>query len=418
MSRRCTTHCVDGCAKCFPPVIDATKAFTEQQEKLHALKESQEEEYYWELVKHGVFSEPPPKDETEAIEREAKRILKERLEKEEMERRKIVRKRRPRVKLKETPNLRRRYKFKTRQLANIMEIPLFNKPFPILDRSRLYDPTSIFHKWYRQLERDAKERGVSILDARRRGDARYEDYTRWKTEFEIVEGKPIDVNVGYVMPEIVMIDGVAISVDPVKAEASAPPPTTVQEVLPDGSTKTHMVKQLAMPQKIKRSVGVKTPHLKSPSTYGELINALPYRQTTMLTIEERNFYRDYAAGNLTRAALEKKHGEKTDDEILLLENRAIRHAFKYRLLEPPLEAFEHDFERLLDEDHKLDELLVSKTGGGNIGGRIISGKLDRYGRTTQLNSFRTPPVKAGRGGQGAVDNGAPDYDDFGDESAA
>ena len=65
----------------------------------------------------------------------------------------------------------------------------------------------------------------------------------------------------------------------------------------------------------------------------------------MITPEERAFYKDYANRNMTRKQVEEKHGEKTDDEILLLENRAIKWAFKLCLLEIPLQEFEPDWER-------------------------------------------------------------------------
>ena len=53
-----------------------------------------------------------------------------------------------------------------------------------------------------------------------------------------------------------------------------------------------------------------------------------------------------------------------------------------------------------------------------VNGHVTGGKLDRYGRTMKLNSFRTRPIRETGGGSSAADNGAPDYDDFGDESAA
>jgi hypothetical protein len=421
-TKRCHAHGIDACVKCFP-VSNAD--IVERRKVIDALRDQEDAERYAALVEAGMVPEPPPKNELEAIEREAKRIEKERIEKEEMERRKIVKKRRIRPpRPKETPNLRLQYKFSTRQLADVMDIPLFNKQFPVRDRSLLYDSNpktkTIYRKWYTQIAENAEERGVPISKGRRRGDSRYEDIRFEKVEFDIVEGKPVVVSAGYVAPEIVMIDGVAVSVDPVDVESLAPPapPKTKTEFFPDGSTKVHVVKQLAMPDKIKSGTKPNRPKQYSPKTYGELINALPFRPETMLTIEERAFYRDYAARNLTAAQLMEKHGEKTDDDILLLENRAIRHAFKLRLLDPPWEALYREFELDLDEDYRLDALMVSKTGAGYIGGHVTGGKLDRYGRTMKLNSFRTRPIRESGGGSSTADNGAPDYDDFGDESAA
>jgi hypothetical protein len=426
-TKRCHAHEIDACVKCFP-VSNAD--IVERQKVIDAHRDQQDAERWAELVRRGLAPEPPPKDEIEAIEREAKRIEKERIEKEEKERRKIVKKRRVRPpKPKETPNLRLQYKFSTRQLADVMDVLLFNKKFQVRDRSLLYDSNpktkTIYRKWYTQIAENAAERGVPIRQGRRRGDSRYENLLdkQEKTEFEIIDGKPVVVSAGYVPPEIVMIDGVAVSVDPVDVESLAPPappapPKTVTEILPDGSTRVHIVKEFGLPDKIKRRVRIESPVQKSPSTYGDLINALTYRWETMLTIEERAFYRDYAARNLTAKQLDEKHGEKTDEDILLLENRAIRHAFKLRLLDPPLEALYREFELDLDEDYRLDALMVSKSGGGYIGGHVTGGKLDRYGRTMKLNSFRTRPIRETGGGSSEADNGAPDYDSFGDESAA
>ncbi len=424
-TKRCKAHGIDACPECFPV---NNNALLKQQEKIKILRDQEEAEAFADDVRRGLITvpEPPPKDELEAIEREAKRIEKERLEKEEIERRKIVKKRRVRPpKPKETPNLRRQYKFTTRQLAEVMDVPLFNKPFRVPDRSLLYDSNlktkTIYRKWYTQIAKNAEERGVPIWEGRRRGDARYENVLdkHEKTEFEIIDGKPTVVSVGYTPPEIVMIDGVAVCVDEVPTPPSPQLPKIVNEVLPNGSVKTHVVKILEAPAKIKRASGPKIPVQKSPSTYGELINSLPYHGETMLTKEERDFYRDYAARNLTAEQLKDKHGEKTDEDILLLENRAIRHAFKLRLLDPPLEDLYRDFKLDLDEAYKLDVSMISKSGGGYIGGRVTGGKLDRYGRTMQLNSFRTRPIRESCGaGSSKADNGAPDFDDFGDESAA
>jgi hypothetical protein len=418
--KSCEAHGVAKCPTCFPE-SDAVRAFREQREKLKALWEAQEEERYLEMVRLGEIV-PPPKNETEAMEQGAARITKERLEKEEMAKRKIVRKRRPKFEPKETPNLRLRYKFMPRQVADVLDIPLFNEPFSVLNRSLLYDPASIFHSWYGQLKKDMEDRGlVDIRDARRRGDQRYEDYTRWQTEWEVIDGKPTVVTSEdrYVRPEFVMIDGVAHFVDPVEADALAAAGVAVP-VTEETEPADLFITKTPMPTKIKRRVGVKTPRQKSPSTYGEMINMLPYRLDVMITPEERAFYKDYAARNLTRKGLEEKYGEKTDDEILLLENRAIKWAVKLRLLEPPLEEFEPDWERLLDEDIEADKRMISKTGGACIGGRVISGKLNRYGKTTKLNSFRTPPIRegSGYGDSGSEGRWSPDYDDFGDESAA
>jgi hypothetical protein len=425
-TRRCEAHGVDACVTCFP-VSNAD--IVERRKVIDALRDQEDAERWAELVRRGLAPEPPPKDEIEAIEREAKRIEKERLEREEMEKRKIVRKRRVRPpKPKETPNLRLQYKFSTRQLADVMAIPLFNEPFRAPDRSLLYDSNprtkTIYRKWYTQIAKNAEERGVPIREGRRRGDTKYENLLdkQEKTEFEIIDGKPTVVSAGHVPPVMQMINGCAIfmdAADAVDEVPSPPPPKTHTEVLPDGSTKVHVVKQLAMPNKIHRGASAKFSVQKSPSTYGELINSLPYIWPTMLTIEERAFYRDYADRNLTAAQLKVKHGEKTDDDILLLENRAIRHAFKLRLLDPPLtELLYRDFELDLDEDWKHDIQMISKTGGGYIGGHVTGGKLDRYGRTMKLNSFRTRPIRETAGGSFAADNGAPEYDDFGDESAA
>jgi hypothetical protein len=418
--KHCEVHGAEKCAECFPPG-DAVLAFREQQAKVRKLKEQREEEIYAAKVARGEII-PPPKDEIEAMEQEAARTLKARLEKEEMEKRKIVRKRRPKFKPKETPNLRLRYKFATRQVADVMDIPLFNKPFQVPNRSLLYEPTSIFHEWYRQLKKNAEDRGLlDIRDARRRGDQRYEDYTRWQTEWEVIDGKPTVVTAEYIRPEFVMgIDGVAHFVDPVEAEALVAAGVAVSTT-EESEPADPFITKVPTPKKIKRRFGVKTPRQKSPSTYGEMINMLPYRQETMLTIEERNFYKDYAARNLTRKELEEKYGEKTDDEILLLENRAIKWAVKLRLLEPPLEEFEPDWERMLDEDIAFDIRMISKSGGAYIGGRVHAGKLNRYGKTMKLNSFRTRPLRQevqGYGDSGSNDTSRPDFDDYGEDSAA
>jgi hypothetical protein len=425
-TRRCEAHGVDACVTCFP-VSNAD--ILRQRKVIDAIRDQEDAERWAALVEAGRVPEPPPKNELEAIERDAKRIEKERVEKEETERRKIVRKHRIRLpKPKETPNLRRQYEFSTRQLADVMDTPLFNKSFPVKDRSLLFDNhpnrkfRNIYHKWYTQIAKNAKDRGVPISKGSRRGDYRYENVfdKQEKMEFEIIDGKPVVVSAGYIPPVMQMINGCACFVDAADQVPSLPaPPKTRTEVLSDGSTKVHVVKQLAMPDKIKRASGPKFPVPKSPSTYGELINALPYRWETMLTSEETDFYKDYADRNLTAAQLKVKHGEKTDEDILLLENRAIRHAFKLRLLDPPLEELMYrDFELDLDEAYKLDAIMVGKSGGGYVNGRVTGGKLDRYGRTMKLNSFRTRPIREGGGGPSQADNGAPDYDDFGDESAA
>jgi hypothetical protein len=415
--KSCEDHGVAKCPTCFPE-SDAAKAFREQREKLKALKDAQEEARYLERVKRGEII-PPPKNEDEALEQEAARILKERLEKEEMAKRKIVRKRRPKFKPKETENLRRRYKFTTRQVADVLDIPLFNEPFQVLNRSLLYDPTSIFHRWYMQLEKNKKDRGLlDIRDARRRGDARYEDYTRWQTEWEVVDGKPTVVTAEYVRPEFVMIHGVAHFVDPVEADALAAAGVAVP--VGEKSPADPFITEAPTPNKIKRRIGVKTPRQKSPSTYGEMVNMLPYKRETMLTTEERSFYKDLASRNMTRKQLEEKYGEKTDDEILLLENRAIKWAIKLRLLEPPLEEFEPDWERKLDEDIEADKRMISKSGGASIGGRVHAGRLNRYGKTIKLNSFRTAPIRqgSGYGDSGSEGRWSPDSDDYGEDSAA
>ena len=154
------------------------KAFREQREKLYVLLDKQADDHYAACVEAGRIPLPPPKDEVEAMEREAARILEERLEKEEMDRRRIVRKRRPKFKRKETPNLRLRFKFTPRQVADVLGIPLFNKPFRVLDRSLLYDTNpetkTIFRKWYVQIAKDAeivvlhlaREDAVAMLDTK------------------------------------------------------------------------------------------------------------------------------------------------------------------------------------------------------------------------------------------------------------
>jgi hypothetical protein len=415
--KRCTTHGVYLCAHCFPlkkhkHVCADTRSSGTPIWKLHDHVEKIEGRLF------GYVPDPepeqPPKNELEFIEREAKQIEKARLDKEELERRKKLGKKRVRApKPKYTRNLRVENGFSTRQLATILDEPSFSAPFQVPDRTKLKDPLSIYFKWLKEIEADARLRGKPLNEGRRRGYSRYATHTKMhKVEYEFVDGKPAIVRADqdYEEPEITMVDGVLVTLDK---------PKTVAEKLPDGSTKIHIVKQVSMDKKTARRAGSRLPATMTPSTYGELIESLPLKWATIITKEEANFYREYAARNIPAEELQKKYPDLADDESRLqLENRIVRWGFIKLLLEPPLGIRSRDFEQELDESIALDIKMISKTGGACIGGGVYGSKLTKYGRSRNLTSFRTPPIQESWGSSYDVDNSGPDHDDYGEDSAA
>jgi len=424
---RCTIHGAYLCAYCFPFKRREPKIIADTRSCGVSASDPNLHERVLEIeqrVRLGITGplpeeeemEPEPTDELSIIAREVERIEKARLQKEEMERRKKVGKKRVRApKSKETPNLRVANGFSTRQVATILDEPSFMAPFQVPDRTLLKDKLSIYHKWLREIEADAQRRCVPMNKARRRGDRRYEslaDRLHDKVEVDVIDDKPTIVRAEreYTDLELAMVDGVLVTLDE---------PKTVEEKLPDGSTKIHIVKQLPMDSRIARRAGSCLPVTKTPSTYGELIESLPLKWVTIITKEEAHFYREYAARNLSAADLEKNFPELADDESRLqLENRIVRWGFLKRLLEPPLGPKYCCFERELDAQIRLDIIMISKTGGAYIGGGVYGSKLTKYGQSRNLTSFRTPLVREGWGTSSESDNGGPDYDDFGEESVA
>jgi hypothetical protein len=142
------------------------------------------------------------------------------------------------------------------------------------------------------------------------------------------------------------------------------------------------------------------------------------KKTTALSEKEVSFYRDYATNNLTVPHMIEKHGAWTDDEIRELENRIIRHAAKVRLVEVLRDNSTDEYTRGLDEARQATEMSVDKAGGGSIGASgIHRGKLGKYGDPRGLDDFRTPlPKMDGSGWSPSARDGAPERDDFGEES--
>ena len=374
---------------------------------------------------------PPPKDETEAIERQVAEIVEAEKKRIEEAARKIVRKRRVRYKDKETPHLRLLCGITTRALAAVLDTFEFNKPFQVLDRSLLYNMRTKYGRWYNALQVYARTNGCDIRDATRRAQYKYledcaddgaDDYADElggsdrgpKDEVVTIgpEREPLDV-------EVVMVGGAAISMTHAEAEALLKPPKTKVEILPDGSTRIHVVKEFKAPAKIALRASRRVRKLISPGTYGELMNMLPYRMEQMMTREEEAFYKDYANGNLSRDELKKKHWDFNEEDILLIENRIVNHAFRMKLVALLPENSSRSAEQQMAENWAREAKLISKTSGGAINGSIQAGKLDRYGRRCALNSFWTAPLAETYGGWQPSEGGrGPDRDDYSEDSAA
>lgn len=269
------------------------------------------------------------------------------------------------------PEMRKMCEFDRRKVASALDNQAFNEPFMVPDRSLLKDPASIFCDWYQEIKANADERGVPVHEGTRRDRNYKAEYERRKSTEEKT----------YVEPVVRIIDGVAVTLD-------EPNQQMVIEILPNGTKKVHVVKDVSCSGR-----GHAFEQL-SPKTYGDLINALPRRLEHMITEEEAGFYKALANGNLNTWLSRRDHHPKSEEDILLLENRIIRHAFITEALRVPwFVTYARLRMKEIMKDNDFDKVLISKTRGESIGGHIEAGKLNRYGQRMALNSFRTAPLR-------------------------
>jgi hypothetical protein len=330
---------------------------------------------------------PKNEDEIAAIQLEAKRIEEERLAKEERRRiKKNAEKKEKKISkrvldglVEGETNLRIANNLTKRELAKALADPRFSAPFQVKDESVLLDATTSWGKRYKHLKQIADEQDIPI------------EWAQFRVDLRTAEDK----------------------------KKVAPNIKVVEVTLPDGTETTHPAEVFDMPRWMKEHYEGQERTTKSYwLTYEMLMESLPNREETMLTSAEMEFYVAYASGNLKKPELELKYGEFTDYDVLLLENRIVRHARKLNLIRLNLRAqMKTDDEVVLEWDKEVAQ--IGRSGGALIGGRVHGSRMDRYGRFDELETFRTnPKLRESRASEGVRDSGAPDRDDFGDESGA